>query len=222
MEQAKAVAVKAYQEWASRTTLERLSYHEKSIGNMAASAGKMLAPYNVVMSWQFLKVGRTWSTLDASLSFLLPDVRFPELLRTYFRGATARARERMKKTGLAGGVAELQSFVSEFAELRGGMVRATTVRYQSGLSRLGFVLWSAVKAVTLLAVLRTLLWAAQSLLHHETRRRLWNSPFMTQLVARLTPEFFEHHWFFTLLFLIFAYRWGRRVREKMLQLDLTA
>jgi ubiquinone biosynthesis protein len=216
MEPAKAVAVKAYQEWAARTTLERLSYYEKSIGNMSASAGKMLAPYKVVMSWQFLKVGRTWSTLDASLSFLLPDVRFPELLRTYFRGATVRGRKRMKKVGLGGGIAQIESFISEFTELRGGMVRATTVRYQAGLSRAGYVLWAAGKAFALLVGLRALLWILQVALHHETRTRVFSSPIVTKIVARLTPEFFEHHWIFTLIALILMIRSVRQVRRKLL------
>ena len=219
MEQAKAVAVKAYQEWAARTTLERLSYYEKSIGNMAASAGKMLAPYNVVMSWQFLKVGRTWSTLDASLSFLLPKVRFPELLRTYFRGATVRGRERLKKVGLGGGIAQVESFISEFTELRGGMLRATTVRYQAGLSRVGYVLWAAVKALFLLIALRTSLWIFQVFWYHEARHELLNSPFMSKLIGRLTPEFFEHHWFFVLVIVLVIFRWTLRVRRKMLQAD---
>jgi ubiquinone biosynthesis protein len=137
LEMVKATAVKAYQSWGDRTALRDLSYHEKSIGNMGASAGKLLAPYNVVMSWQFMKIGRTWSTLDASLSFLLPDVNFPQLLRTYFKGFRARTEQRIKATKIAdvyGGM--VQPALAEFVTLRGDMIRRKAVEFQLDGSRI--------------------------------------------------------------------------------------
>jgi ubiquinone biosynthesis protein len=149
LEMVKATAVKAYQSWGDRTGLSDLSYHEKSIGNMGASAGKLLAPYNVVMSWQFMKIGRTWSTLDASLSFLLPDVNFPELLRKYFKGFQERAEQRIKSTKIADVFGMVRPAVSEFATLRGDILRHKAVEFHRQGSHIALLFRSMFKAIAM-------------------------------------------------------------------------
>jgi ubiquinone biosynthesis protein len=153
LEMVKATAVKAYQSWGDRTGLSGLSYHDKSIGNMGASAAKLLAPYSVVMSWQFMKIGRTWSTLDASLSFLLPDVNFPQLLRKYFKGFQARAGQRLKEATMADAFGLIEPAVSEFVTLRGDMLRHEAVEFQGDGSRIAHLFRSAFKAIAVLMVL---------------------------------------------------------------------
>lgn len=99
MEPVKAMVVRTYQAWAERAEHRELPYYEKSIGNMGLSAGDVLIKHKVVLSWSFMKISRTWATLDASLAALLPEVNYVKLVSKYFRGAQRRTFKRVRQHG---------------------------------------------------------------------------------------------------------------------------
>ncbi|MDM5177616.1 AarF/ABC1/UbiB kinase family protein [Massilia sp. DJPM01] len=91
IEAVKAKVVRTYQAWSERAEHSELPYYEKSIGNMGLEAGNVLIENQIVLSWSFMKISRTWATLDASLAALLPEVNYMKLVSTYFKGAQKRA-----------------------------------------------------------------------------------------------------------------------------------
>jgi ubiquinone biosynthesis protein len=82
--------VRSYREWESRTHLTGVGYHERSLGAAGSDAGKIMTRYRVTLSWAFMRINRTWSTMDASLSFLMPDSNYVELFNDYFESARRR------------------------------------------------------------------------------------------------------------------------------------
>lgn len=88
--------VRCYRSWEARSHLRNLSYHEKSLASVGTESGRVMFDYGVQLSWAFMRVSRTWATLDASLNYLVPNVDYMELFGKYFR----KHRKRIIETGL--------------------------------------------------------------------------------------------------------------------------
>ncbi|MBK9055014.1 MAG: hypothetical protein IPL78_30185 [Chloroflexi bacterium] len=84
--------VALYRNWEARSRLRDLSYYEKSISGGAANDVQTIArKYKVNPSWQFLRVGRAISTLDANLNALLGNADPTKLIRRYNQGPAVAA-----------------------------------------------------------------------------------------------------------------------------------
>lgn len=97
VDQIKARVTRNFQNWAERAAIKSLPYGQRSIWSLGLETGQTLARDNVVLSWQFMKINRTWSTLDGSLAFLIQDVDYVRLLGRYFRGAQQRLRRAVSR-----------------------------------------------------------------------------------------------------------------------------
>jgi ubiquinone biosynthesis protein len=84
--------VRAYREWEAKTHLAQLPYHDKSLNAAGVESGRILAAHKVQLSWTFMKISRTWGTLDASLNYLIPGANYMRLFQVYRRQAIRRAR----------------------------------------------------------------------------------------------------------------------------------
>ena len=97
LDEAKGEMVRAYREWSAKSALKGINYHEKSIAAAGIASGQVMGKYKIAASWQFLKISRTWVTLDSSLSFLLADTNFVRLIQHYFRDRRRRERKSKEK-----------------------------------------------------------------------------------------------------------------------------
>jgi ubiquinone biosynthesis protein len=119
----KAEVIRCYRDWDAKLALDDVPYHERSIASVGGASGKVLIDHKVAASWQFLKISRTWTTLDAALNFLLPEANYVKLIGGYFKEAKERQTQRMKKLGASGLAVRTYS---EFAEA--GMLHGSTMR----------------------------------------------------------------------------------------------
>jgi ubiquinone biosynthesis protein len=90
MQQLRAELVRSYRYWESRTHLHGIGYHERSLAAAGGDSGRIMFKYQVQLSWAFMRISRTWATLDASLSFIMPTANHMKLFQTYFRKASKR------------------------------------------------------------------------------------------------------------------------------------
>jgi hypothetical protein len=90
---------------------------------VGGASGKVLIEHKVAASWQFLKISRTWTTLDAALNFLLPDANYVKLIGGYFTEAKERQKQRMKKLGVSGLAVRTYSEFAEAGMLHGSVMR---------------------------------------------------------------------------------------------------
>lgn len=92
----------AMRKWELSGQYAGAKYSDRSIASMSEGVAKVMANHNVTVAWGIMRVGRTLSTLDASLQTLWPTADFAKLCREYFkdrrrRHSTPRGRrERMK------------------------------------------------------------------------------------------------------------------------------
>jgi ubiquinone biosynthesis protein len=139
IEAVKAKVVRTYQAWSERAEHRELPYYEKSIGNMGLEAGNVLIENQIVLSWSFMKISRTWATLDASLAALLPDVNYMKLVSKYFKGAQQRGLRDLAKRGPMRLMGRLHALGVE-AEMHLEEVSRGMLRQRSHLSKGEYVL----------------------------------------------------------------------------------
>lgn len=107
--------VRTYRDWEGRTHLTGVGYHERSLGAAGAEAGRIMTRYRVTLSWAFMRINRTWTTMDASLSYLIPQANYIRLFSGYFEAARRRhmAPRRVLK-GVVSTVGRIASRVDEY------------------------------------------------------------------------------------------------------------
>ncbi|MFN0141326.1 MAG: ABC1 kinase family protein [Pyrinomonadaceae bacterium] len=118
----KSEMVELYRAWEARTHLRGLTYYEKSItGGLAEELPAITRKYKVNATWQFLRVSRALSTLDASLTVLLEYRNPRKILKQYFR----EAQTRNLRSLLTGGILRsARNAISDFSELASSAVES--------------------------------------------------------------------------------------------------
>lgn len=124
LETLRAEMVKGYKHWEGRTHLQGLGYHDRSLAAAGADSGRIMFEHKVQLSWQNLRISRTWGTLDASLSFLLPNANYMKLFTGYFTKAQARKLKPGRiLAGVVAGIARTTATVEEYREMLGPVLR---------------------------------------------------------------------------------------------------
>ncbi len=108
--------VRCFREWEAVSHLDDVGYHNRSLGAAGMASGQVMARYKVQLSWQFMRISRTWGTLDSSLSLLLPDANYINLFNGYFRDAARR--QRTPRRVLANAVETVESLAATVSEYR--------------------------------------------------------------------------------------------------------
>ncbi|NEP59746.1 MAG: AarF/ABC1/UbiB kinase family protein [Symploca sp. SIO2G7] len=79
--------------WTSKNELKGLDFKEKSLGSATAELSQVLMEYDIPSNWSFLKLTRSFLTLDACVQFLLADFNIVKILKKYNRQSDRRALE---------------------------------------------------------------------------------------------------------------------------------
>lgn len=87
--------VRVFRSWELKTNVKNLPYEEKSMDKVIVDAVTILSQKQIMVSWEFMKIDRTWATLDASLNLLIPQVNYPKLFKSVFDGRQKRAEKEM-------------------------------------------------------------------------------------------------------------------------------
>ncbi|WP_439595337.1 ABC1 kinase family protein [Falsiroseomonas sp.] len=157
LQQIRAELIRCYRDWAAKVHVEGLPYHERNILSGSNAAGQVLARYGVAQSWDLLKLGRAWATMDASLNQLFPDMNYIKLFRAYFGDAQRRQLRRMfRPNTLRKQIGGAFSTISEYNLVLGSLLRTQAIALQtttSKLSRIGVILARGMKLGTGVALL---------------------------------------------------------------------
>jgi len=130
--------VRVFVQWARRSQLHNIPYREKSLNSAATECGRILNEYKVPPSWTFMRVSRTWLTLDKSLSELLPEVSYVRLFRSYFAGAQRRAQSLQRPfQDLRMAMGNLAANINSLTIMSAPRLRRSSLNYATGLDRIG-------------------------------------------------------------------------------------
>jgi ubiquinone biosynthesis protein len=127
--------IRRFRSWEAKTHLRNLEYHEKSLGSAGTETGQVLMKYRVPVNWALLKISRTMTTLDASLSYLMPTTSYTSLFKAYLR----KAVRRQFRGGLAGqlkdGLRATIGMLDEYGALLSPAFREQTLLLKSVSAR---------------------------------------------------------------------------------------
>ena len=95
IELTKEKVIRALRAWATRTVVRELPYHERSLDQATTEVVRVLFANKCTMEWGWLRIHRTMSRLDLSLSQLSSDLSHTRRALRYFQQANRRALVRM-------------------------------------------------------------------------------------------------------------------------------
>lgn len=132
--------VRALREWEMRTHVKELPYHKKSITAMFVAFAESMAKQGAFATWGFMKIDRTFSTLDASLSDLYPEVNYPKTMRRYYRTAKRRALRKMFRVHtVANLLVGVPNQLQEYQTLLDPLIRQAGTSFEAGLSKVATI-----------------------------------------------------------------------------------
>lgn len=185
----------SYRYWESRTHLKGLSYHEKSLAAAGGDSGRIMYQYKVQLSWAFMRISRTWSTLDASISFLLPNADYMRLFGTYFRKASRR-RNRPKEAMLRALnlVRRTRDTVEEYNLILSPMMHQQAMKAASLIDkteRLAGVITTVLDMTRTILVVGGVIYAYAFIKRHHADFVLIEHELMARLTEDLSPDRYD-------------------------------
>jgi len=153
----------AWRGWASRTKIKNVPYHERSLANAGDEVNKVSLKYKIRPNWTLLKIGRAWSTLDASLAHLNPELSYLKIIKKYGRQAAGRRLRELPKR-----LARIPASIEELAVVVGPQLRKNALILQATASKSARMLTMVLRAgaLVLLIVFAYLVWVYSSQ-HHD-------------------------------------------------------
>lgn len=128
----KAELVEIYRAWEARTHLRGLTYFEKSItGGLSKELPEITRKYKVNPTWQFLRVSRALSTLDASLTVLLETANPRKIMKRYFREAQRQSLRKLLTGGILKRAGSAIVDLSQMARSAAAAARMGEIKLQS-------------------------------------------------------------------------------------------
>lgn len=213
----------ALRRWELEGQFTGASYGERSMAAMSQRVSKIMANHQVPLTWGIMRVGRSLSTLDASIQTLWPDANFSKLARAYFRDRTRRAmsargrieRFRQVMTDLSVVGADVRLLLGsgvrqQALRLHGVMDRVTHVRYVALTWLIRFA-WIAMIAIGWFAFLdegrNTIM---HSLLFHDLA---------VDTMIDAAPDLHPIHWIMLVGLFLFVARFARATRRSIRDSD---
>ena len=124
------------QRWEFDAQMFAATYADRSIAAMSREIARVMAAHNMPLNWGIMRVGRTFSTLDASVQTLAPDADFMKLCRAYYRDYARRRKTRQGRAEAWRTAMQHASAVfGDFQILVGGVVREQALRMHGSLDR---------------------------------------------------------------------------------------
>jgi ubiquinone biosynthesis protein len=221
MQALRAELVRSYRYWEARTHLHDLNYHERSLASAGSESGRIMFKYQVQLTWAFMRISRTWATLDASLSYLMPKANHMRLFQTYFRHAAQRRhrlRDVIPKTLQA--VQQFSTTVEEYNNILGPMLRwqgLNLLALASKSERLALFGASFFRMLRTLAIMATLFSLYVFIRLHHPNMLIIDQPFLDEFATRFEGLFHYGDWIIILFFAVILIGYLSKIIRSLLK-----
>ncbi len=188
---------RAFKHWHAKSEAQGLTYHERSLTASSKMVGQVLGRYRLQTSWTYLRMGRSWGTLDTSLAYLYPEMSHARMFKRYFKAASRRRRRDMLKR-LRRSVGEALQTVQEYNFMLGPMLQDTALSYKQRMAKLAAIGATIMRFVRLGIIGLTGFFGYLFLYqHHFNLIELIHSEPLDSLVDDIPTV--EYEWFLMLL-----------------------
>lgn len=205
--------IRAFKIWHTRSYIENLPYHEKSISWVLAELNNIVYRYSFATEWSTSKLVRTWFNLDSSLASLEPSINYMVWLRNYFNKASRRKVQKdFKHLPLRAGrsvinISQAQHTFNEYSLLQETVVRRQALRFQGVSTRFAEI------SAWLLSIIKFLLFSSEFILLITFYRQRYPSASVDQIlgnqivtIMNTIPFFSSGIWILTLISIFLLYR----------------
>jgi len=122
---------RAIETWSSKAQLKGVEFKEKSFGSATADLSKVLAKYGIPSNWNFLKMTRSFLTLDGTLQYLLPEFDFFKTSRKYNRQADKRSlKQSLTPESIRSSIDQFFDTISEYNNIILPQLRERTIAFE--------------------------------------------------------------------------------------------
>ena len=201
---------RAFKHWHAKSAAKSLSYHERSLTASSKMVGQVLGRYRLQTSWTYLRMGRSWGTLDTSLAYLYPEMSHARMFKRYFKAANQRRRRDVLKRLRRSVSAALQA-IQEYNFMIGPMIQDTALSYKQRMAKLAAIGATIMRFVRLgLIGLTGFLGYGFLYQHHFNLIEVVHTDLMDSMVDDIPSV--EYGWFFMLLIgLVVFVKLSRRI-----------
>ena len=127
--------------WSNKAKIESLSFQERSINTGAADIGRILSRRGAQQTWEFLKIARTLSTLDASLEYLHVEMNYIAVLQKHFASASKKMLSKgVKPANLARFIGGMAASAEEYYLFMAPTLRENAFTINASLSKASRIL----------------------------------------------------------------------------------
>jgi ubiquinone biosynthesis protein len=216
----------ALRNWELEALFHGGTYADRSIASMSDRVAKVMAQHRVPLSWSMMRVGRSLSTLDASLQTLVPDADFMSLARCYFRDRGRRMRTLAgRREALAAAMTQVSALVGDARLLLGTGLRNQALRLNGMLDQLTrirvLVLMFLQHGLLVVIVLLSEAFVFDTWFRYlpdAGHKSILPFPFIS-FVARALPAMHPFYWILMIWFSIYLLRVLRAVRHSIARLE---
>lgn len=212
--QARRQLAEVLQQWELKAQMPSANYADRSIAAMTQGLAKVMADHHMPLNWGLMRVGRTFSTLDASLMTLVPDANFMKLTRAYYRDRMRRRRTRRGRIDAWHSLGrQAAAVLGDFHVLVGDGIREQALRLHGMLDRGAYLRLTMLRflsrGVWLIVILTAIGFAIDEVLLNISRL---NEDTVEKLLSAV-PDLHLLHWILLLVFGVYLTRLTRAARH---------
>jgi ubiquinone biosynthesis protein len=199
-----------FRAWERRALTRSVPYLEKSFSSIFTGLADIFAAQNIPVSWEFLRLNRTFGALDAPLMHLIPRASYPKMVRQYWLKADQRAirqanrrasRIRMRRN-LVATLGELPGEIGEVLMHGSELIRRAAMTFAQTTSKAAFfatvVFGTIVNIVRMAAAVLVMAFIAQ-------RHPSWLTSGLNRLLQPV-PRMSNLVWLLVALAILYFYR----------------
>jgi ubiquinone biosynthesis protein len=209
------------QSWEFNSQKASARYKDRSLAAVSNEMASVMARHNVPLTWGLMRVGRTFSTLDASLQTLVPDSDFMKLARAYFRDRKRRrSTVRGQAEAIGGALRQAGALAGDLQVLLSIGLRQQALQLYGMLDRAGRVrltmLTFLLRGIWLIIGVTAIDFAIDTYLR-DYAAALGLSHRMVKTLVDATPHMLPVHWVLLLIVGLFLSRLVRTTRRALVR-----
>lgn len=142
LDQLRKEMVRDIEEWEALTDVKGIPYEQRSLTALNAKIAAVMGKHKLPIAWEGLRLLRTMTALDASFRFVLPNVDFFKIMKTFYEArrvrmlrhmASKRAREDI--TSAVNDMLKVPPMLGEQMVFQADLIRKRAMVFQAGISK---------------------------------------------------------------------------------------
>lgn len=179
--------------WSNKSKIKSLSFTERSINTGAADIGRILSRRGAQQTWEFLKIARTLSTLDASLEYLHVEMNYIAVLQKHFASASkSMLAKGVKPANLVRFIGGMAASAEEYYLFMAPTLRENAFTINASLSKASRILGTGANIVSFVFFIAVIVLLYKHFVDHlvddSNAARVWLLHELSSLLPSLSFE----------------------------------